>query len=87
VDLLRQKCLEERLPDAGGSGSSYSSLSNAPEEWSQEEGKPCSGERLLLMFDRWGFRGCRGSLAWLQLQCPQARPCGGEGVLKSVGLI
>ena len=55
VDLLRQKCLEERLPDAVASSSTsshYSSLSNAPEEWSQEEGKPCSGERLLLMFDR-----------------------------------
>lgn len=56
VDQLREKCLEERIDhrDHGaGSVGSYSSLSQAPEEWTLEEGKPCSGERLLLMFDRW----------------------------------
>lgn len=25
----------------------------APQEWELEEGKPCSGERMLLMYDRW----------------------------------
>jgi inositol hexakisphosphate/diphosphoinositol-pentakisphosphate kinase len=50
VDELRQKCLEERLDGPGASH--YSSLSMAPEEWTLEAGRPCSGERLLLMFDR-----------------------------------
>lgn len=31
----------------------YSSLSHAPSEWELEPGKPCSGERLLLLLDRW----------------------------------
>ena len=30
----------------------YNSLSQAPEEWEEEPAKPCSGEKLLLMFDR-----------------------------------
>jgi hypothetical protein len=38
---------------AGSSSSAYSSLTTAPEEWRLDEAKPCSGERLLLMFDRW----------------------------------
>ncbi len=55
VDQLREKCLEER-PDTSSAGpatGAYSSLSQAPEEWSLEPGRPCSGERLLLMFDRY----------------------------------
>lgn len=40
---------------AGGSSAAgrYSSLSCNPAEWELEAGKPCSGEALLLMFDRW----------------------------------
>ncbi|WIA10711.1 hypothetical protein OEZ85_010886 [Tetradesmus obliquus] len=67
VDQLREKCLEERLDlagpaaaaaaaAAGGGGSSssaYSSLTTSPDDWRLDEHKPCSGERLLLMFDRW----------------------------------
>lgn len=73
VDVLRQKCLDEKTsterPSTGLSRStsgvqgrsedgdskpgSYSALTQAPEEWRQVEGQPCSGERLLLMFDRW----------------------------------
>lgn len=43
------------LGGAGGAGvsSRYSSLSHEPGEWALEPGLPCSGERLLLMFDRW----------------------------------
>ena len=37
-----------------GIGARYSSLSHEPRtEWQLEPGKPCSGERMLLMFDRW----------------------------------
>jgi hypothetical protein len=68
VDQLREKCLEERLDlagpaaaaaaaAAGGSSSSssaYSSLTTSPDDWRLDEHKPCSGERLLLMFDRCG---------------------------------
>lgn len=66
VDVLREKCLEERLDLAGpaaavaasatGGGSvsaGYSSLTTAPEDWRLDPARPCSGERLLLMFDRW----------------------------------
>jgi hypothetical protein len=28
-------------------------LVQAPEEWVLEPGKPCSGERMLLLYDRW----------------------------------
>jgi hypothetical protein len=36
----------------GISSSRYSSLASAPDDWRLDESKPCSGERLLLMFDR-----------------------------------
>jgi hypothetical protein len=66
VDQLREKCLEERLDlagpaaaaaaaAAGGSSSSssaYSSLTTSPDDLRLDEHRPCSGERLLLMFDR-----------------------------------
>eukprot|EP00775_Hariotina_reticulata_P002529 gene2529-2831_t len=35
------------------SGKWYSSLSCDPQDWALEPDKPCSGEKLLLMFDRW----------------------------------
>lgn len=41
---------------AGSSGTGagrYSSLSCDPADWELQQGKPCSGEALLLMFDRW----------------------------------
>lgn len=51
VDQLREKCLEEARNEERPE--SYSALTMDPEEWHQEQGKPCSGEKLLLMFDRW----------------------------------
>ena len=59
VDELREKCLEERQ-DLGASGSSssaihYSSLTTAPDDWRLDGARPCSGERLLLMFDRYNY--------------------------------
>ncbi len=36
-----------------GVGSRFSSVSHEPAEWTLEAEQPCSGERLLLMFDRW----------------------------------
>ena len=51
VEQLRQLCLEEGKGEAGSRG--YSALTQAPSEWTLDSGKPCSGERLLLMFDRW----------------------------------
>ncbi len=36
-----------------GVGSRYSSVSHEPREWTLEPDRPCSGERMLLMFDRW----------------------------------
>ena len=65
VEQLRQLCLEEGKGEAGSRG--YSALTQDPGEWTLEPGKPCSGERLLLMFDRWrklakvqppAWRGC-----------------------------
>jgi inositol hexakisphosphate/diphosphoinositol-pentakisphosphate kinase len=64
VDQLRDKCLEEKgdgpsiappatpAPGGGGAPSSASSQ-QAPEEWAVDGGRPCGGERPLLMFDRW----------------------------------
>lgn len=55
VDELREKCLREERQDLTGSStssSSYSSLTTAPDDWKLDEARPCSGERLLLMFDR-----------------------------------
>lgn len=51
VDQLRQKCLEESKQDGKREG--YSALTMDPEEWQQQPGQPCGGEKLLLMFDRW----------------------------------
>ncbi|KAK9799737.1 hypothetical protein WJX73_006464 [Symbiochloris irregularis] len=51
VEQLRQKCLQEGRGEVGARG--YSALTQAPTEWVLEPGKPCGGERLLLMFDRW----------------------------------
>lgn len=53
VEQLRQKCLEEKVDKNGEISKAYSALTQAPQEWAVEEGKPCGGERLLLMFDRW----------------------------------
>lgn len=50
VDQLREKCLEERHD--GTPHKSYTSLSQAHEEYELETTRPCGGERLLLMFDR-----------------------------------
>jgi inositol hexakisphosphate/diphosphoinositol-pentakisphosphate kinase len=41
----------------GISSSRYSSLASSPDDWRLDDSKPCSGERLLLMFDRCGS-GC-----------------------------
>eukprot|EP00775_Hariotina_reticulata_P005842 gene5842-6083_t len=46
------------VPASGDKGpspnsSSYSSLTTSPDDWRLDQTKPCSGERLLLMFDRW----------------------------------
>jgi hypothetical protein len=51
VDELRQKCVDEARSDE--KPRSYSALTQDPAEWAAEEGKPCGGEKLLLMFDRW----------------------------------
>jgi inositol hexakisphosphate/diphosphoinositol-pentakisphosphate kinase len=53
VEQLRQKCLAERGGPGGNAPRGYSALTQSPLEWTLEPGKPCSGERLLLMFDRW----------------------------------
>lgn len=46
----------------GISSSRYSSLASSPDDWRLDETKPCSGERLLLMFDR-SVEGCRVAAA------------------------
>lgn len=54
------------------SSSAYSSLTTSPDDWKLDQTKPCSGERLLLMFDRWveAFRPPgRGPI-----QCQTGRP-------------
>jgi len=51
VDELRQKCVDEARSEE--KPRSYSALTQDPAEWAAEEGKPCGGEKLLLMFDRW----------------------------------
>ncbi|KAG2442512.1 hypothetical protein HXX76_002598 [Chlamydomonas incerta] len=59
VELLRK--LEDRLRQlvredgvAGvRAGAKYSSLSMDPKERVHEDGQPCGGEKMLLMFDRW----------------------------------
>ncbi|KAJ9527101.1 hypothetical protein QJQ45_025193, partial [Haematococcus lacustris] len=38
---------------AGGGPQRYSSVSHGPAEWRLDPGRPCSGERMLLMYDRW----------------------------------
>jgi len=38
----------------GGSGKNFSALTQDPRDWMPpDEGQPCTGEKLLLMFDRW----------------------------------
>lgn len=51
VDELRQKCVDEARSE--DRPRAYSALTQDPAEWAAEEGKPCGGEKLLLMFDRW----------------------------------
>ncbi|GMH42191.1 hypothetical protein BSKO_10110 [Bryopsis sp. KO-2023] len=51
VDELLEMCMAEGQLDL--SSKAYSSLSQDPSEWEEEESKPCTGERLLLMYDRW----------------------------------
>lgn len=46
--------LQHSNSNRGTSSSAYSSLTTAPDDWRLDDNKPCSGERLLLMFDRWG---------------------------------
>lgn len=53
VEQLRHMCLEEKVGRDGPAGRGYSALTQSAKEWSLEPSKPCSGERLLLMFDRW----------------------------------
>lgn len=38
---------------AAGGVKAYSALTMDTKEWEIQEGNPCSGERLLLVFDRW----------------------------------
>lgn len=49
---LRDMCVAERPDPAGDALARYSSLSQDPREWACVPGHPCSGEKLLLMFDR-----------------------------------
>ena len=51
VDQLHQKCMQEGAMARGSAP--YSSLSQDPSAWLEEPKKPCSGERLLLAYDRW----------------------------------
>eukprot|EP00798_Chlamydomonas_sp_ICE-L_P008125 gene8126-1372_t len=52
IARVRELCLLER--DASGPPTGrFSSLSQDPSEWKQIADQPCSGERMLLMFDRW----------------------------------
>uniref|UniRef100_A0A1D1ZXV8 Inositol hexakisphosphate and diphosphoinositol-pentakisphosphate kinase n=1 Tax=Auxenochlorella protothecoides TaxID=3075 RepID=A0A1D1ZXV8_AUXPR len=52
VEDLHQLCVEEQRPNADA-GRSYSVLNQDPKDWVFEDDKPCSGERLLLLYDRW----------------------------------
>lgn len=51
VDSLRQKCMDELRTSEPPKA--YSALTTDPRDFVPETGKPCSGEKLLLMFDRW----------------------------------
>ncbi len=53
MEQLRHMCLEEKVGRDGAVGKGYNALTQSAKEWTLEPGKPCSGERLLLMFDRW----------------------------------
>ena len=53
VEQLRHMCLEEKVGRDGPAGRGYNALTQSAKEWTLEPAKPCSGERLLLMFDRW----------------------------------
>mmetsp|Transcript_36118 Transcript_36118/g.91148 ORF Transcript_36118/g.91148 Transcript_36118/m.91148 type:complete len:1152 (-) Transcript_36118:379-3834(-) len=50
VDKLRDRCISDRKEDKPAT---YSALTQDTSEWSLQEGHPCNGERMLLMFDRW----------------------------------
>jgi len=50
VDKLRDRCINYRSDERPRS---YSALTQDPSEWCTQEGQPCGGERMLLMFDRW----------------------------------
>mmetsp|Transcript_39332 Transcript_39332/g.111414 ORF Transcript_39332/g.111414 Transcript_39332/m.111414 type:complete len:1167 (-) Transcript_39332:153-3653(-) len=49
-DRLRDMCISDKSDTPT---KSYSALTQDPSEWSCQEGQPCGGERILLMFDRW----------------------------------
>ena len=53
MEQLRHMCLEEKVGRDGPAGKGYNALTQSAKEWTLEPSKPCSGERLLLMFDRW----------------------------------
>ena len=53
MEQLRHMCLEEKVGRDGAAGKGYNALTQSAKEWTLEPAKPCSGERLLLMFDRW----------------------------------
>ena len=53
MEQLRHMCLEEKVGRDGPAGKGYNALTQSAKEWILEPSKPCSGERLLLMFDRW----------------------------------
>ena len=53
MEQLRHMCLEEKVGRDGPAGKGYNALTQSSKEWVLEPSKPCSGERLLLMFDRW----------------------------------
>ena len=53
VARLRELCLQEREGLPPNTSCRYSSLSQEAREWGLDQSKPCSGERMLLMFDRW----------------------------------
>lgn len=49
---LHDKCKSSSFTPAEGI-KSYSALTQDTKEWVEQEGQPCSGERLLLIYDRW----------------------------------
>jgi inositol hexakisphosphate/diphosphoinositol-pentakisphosphate kinase len=53
VHQLRELCLAERVDSVPTPQRRFSSMSQDPKEWGLDPTKPCSGEKPLLMFDRW----------------------------------